>query len=290
MHQRFPRLSLRSRFVSPMAKRIVIWVKLDCAHVCSLQFWTRKTLVTFLKYLESVYSTGEKYVLRVFRFKRTFKRGIKAEYAFFQLSAVVEEKRIDKKTAWATLKPPRKDLQIETLGDRSVENFVGAENKRNTTSVARFSSNPIACRYIHDPSLKVDRISLNSNVYRNGVFADEYLCFFSRNLTRERERENHSRFEDAIRAALLAVFRFQFRFRLVDSDLVPSTVETLELFKEISFIAASCILNATPYLLSPVVAADPPLPPHLPLHKLYFRLWFRPVFLPFLAPSTFFPR
>lgn len=203
---------------------------------------------------------------------------------------MVKEKRIDKKTAWATLKPPCKDLQIETLGDRSVENFVGAENKRNTTSVARFSSNPIACRYIHDPSLKVDRISLNSNVYRNGVFADEYLCFFSRNLTRERERENHSRFEDAIRAALLAVFRFQFRFRLVDSDLVPSTVETLELFKEISFIAASCILNATPYLLSPVVATDPPLPPHLPLHKLYFRLWFRPVFLPFLAPSTFFPR
>lgn len=99
---------------------------------------------------------------------------------------------IDKKTAWATLKPPRKDLQIETLGDRSVENFVGAENKRNTTSVARFSSNPIACRYIHDPSLKVDRISLNSNVYRNGVFADEYLCFFSRNLTRERERESQS--------------------------------------------------------------------------------------------------
>lgn len=45
---------------------------------------------------------------------------------------------------------------------------------------------------------------------------------------------------------------------------MPSTVETLELFKEISFIAASCILNATPYLLSPVVAADPLLPPPTP--------------------------
>lgn len=44
--------------------------------------------------------------------------------------------RIDKKTAQASLKPRRKDLQIETLGNRNVENFVGAENKRNTTSVA----------------------------------------------------------------------------------------------------------------------------------------------------------
>lgn len=130
---------------------------------------------------------------------------------------------MDKKTAWATLVNPQARIY---KSKRLVTEALKISLERKTNGIPLPSVDfPVTLLLVGIYTTlppKVDRISLNSNVYRNGVFADEYLCFFSRNLTRERERENHSRFEDAIRAALLAVFRFQFRFRLVDSDLVPS--------------------------------------------------------------------
>lgn len=86
--------------------------------------------VTFLKYLERVYSIVDKFHVEF----RDSNELLKSNMHFSNYTQWWN--RIDKKTARASLKPRRKDLQIKTLGNRNVENFVGAENKRNTTSVA----------------------------------------------------------------------------------------------------------------------------------------------------------
>lgn len=126
MYQRFPRSSLRwpRAFDCNLGK-----VGLVCA--CSLlEFWRSKDRVTFLKYLERVYSIVDKFHVEF----RDSNELLKSNMHFSNYTQWWN--RIDKKTARASLKPRRKDLQIETLGNRNVENFVGAENKRNTTSVA----------------------------------------------------------------------------------------------------------------------------------------------------------
>lgn len=94
---------------------------------------------------------------------------------------------MDKKTAWATLVNPQARIY---KSKRLVTEALKISLERKTNGIPLPSLDfPVTLLLVGIYTTlppKVDRISLNSNVYRNGVFADEYLCFFSLN---ERKRE-----------------------------------------------------------------------------------------------------